>query len=86
MAKLIALGKCGKKMVWRNNSDSTKWLQKKSYICMLLIILTGMWASQYGMHILKVVERIHKEHRPHPGPQPHRPELDDEFQWPPAEP
>ena len=64
MAKMIALGKCGKKMVWRNNSDSTKWLQKKSYICLVLIILTSIWASSYGRHIMKIVERAHEKHQP----------------------
>jgi hypothetical protein len=65
MAKMIALGKCGKRMVWRNNSDATKWLQKKSYFGLILIILTGIWASSYGMHIVKIVERARRNHHPH---------------------
>jgi len=63
-AKIVALGKCGKWIAWKNNSETTKRLQKKSCLGLVLIIITFLFAAREGHHIHKIVERAHP-HKPH---------------------
>jgi hypothetical protein len=63
-AKVCAVGKCGKMMVWRNRVGATQRLGKKSILGLVLIILMSLYAAHEGHHIHKIMERVHK-HRPH---------------------
>jgi len=62
-AKVCAIGKCGKMMVWRNRVGATQRLGKKSCLGLVLIILMSIYAAHEGRHIHKIMERVHK-HRP----------------------
>jgi hypothetical protein len=57
-AKLIFIGKCGKWMTWCNKAGSTKWLQKKSCFCLMILILLSIYNCKEGSHIKHVLEKI----------------------------
>jgi len=61
-AKIVALGKCGKWMTYRNKSWATKWLAKKSCCCLALIVLVGIFAAKEGHHIHHLKMKVLKAH------------------------
>jgi hypothetical protein len=69
-AKIIALGKCGKRIAWRNKFEATHRLGKKSCFCLVLILLTSLLAWREGKDIGRIMERVHKP-QPHPRPPHH---------------
>ena len=62
--KIAAVGKCGKMMAWRNRSQATTRLGKKSCLGLVLIALMSLYAAHEGHHIHKIMERVHRHH-PH---------------------
>lgn len=64
-AKMIALGKCGKRMAWKNKFEVTHRLGRKSCFGLMLILLTSILMWKEGKHVGKIMERVHKPH-PHP--------------------
>lgn len=61
-AKIVALGKCGKWMTWKNKSWATEWLAKKSCVCLALITLVGIFAAKEGHHIHHLKMKVLKAH------------------------
>jgi len=66
-AKILAIGKCGKMMVWRNKSKATSKLGKKSCFGFVLIILMSLYAAHEGHHIKMIMHRVHPHPKPHHG-------------------
>ena len=62
-AKIMAVGKCGRWMAWRNNSDATKRLGKKSLFGFVLIIIMSLFAAHQGHHIKNIMEKVHPHHK-----------------------
>ena len=62
-AKVMAVGKCGRWMAWRNNSDATKRLGKKSLLGFVLIIIMSLFAAHQGHHIKNIMEKVHPDHK-----------------------
>ena len=66
-AKVLAVGKCGRMMVWRNKSKATSKLGKKSCFGFVLIILMSLYAAHEGHHIKMIMHRVHPHPKPHHG-------------------
>jgi len=62
--KMIALGKCGKRATWRNKSNVTKWVMKKSCLCVMLLVVMSMLCGMQGHHIQKIMKKVHPS-KPH---------------------
>lgn len=60
--KIIALGKCGKKMVWKNKSQATHRLYRKSCLGLVLIVISGIVCAHYGHHIMSIMKKVKKQH------------------------
>jgi hypothetical protein len=71
-AKLIALGKCGKRIAWKNKFEVTRRLHKKSCFCLLLLIVTTIFAWREGKNIGRIMRKIHHHKPEHHGPYPER--------------
>lgn len=63
-AKLIALGKCGKKATWKNKSNATHRIQRKSCVGLLLIVIVAIFLGKEENHIGKIMERVAKHNNP----------------------
>lgn len=75
--KILAIGKCGKWMVWKNKSKATSKLAKKSCFGFVLVILMSIWAAKEGKHIKEIVKKHHDEQGPPPTWPPM--DMDDEI-------
>jgi hypothetical protein len=70
---------CGKRMVWKNKLKVTEKLHKKSLICLLIIVVTALFAMHEGHHIGMILKGG-KHHQPdqhgseHHRPDHHRPD------------
>jgi len=69
--KILAIGKCGKWIVWRNRSSVTKRVLKKSCIGFVLVFIMSLWAMKEGKHMKSIVKRHMHEQGP--------------LEWPPME-
>lgn len=69
--KILAIGKCGKWITWRNRSAVTKRVLKKSCLGLLLVFIMSLWAMKEGKHMKSIIKR-HK-HEP------------TQIEWPPME-
>lgn len=74
-AKLIALGKCGKRIAWKNKVQKTHKLGKKSCLCLLLLIFTTILMWREGKHIGHIMKKVH--HKPHHKSEPVPMEFDE---------
>ena len=63
-AKVCAIGKCGKMMVWRNRVGATHRLGKKSCLGFVLVLLMSLYAAHEGHHVHMIMEKVHRN-RPH---------------------
>lgn len=62
--KIMAIGKCGKWMIWRNRSAVTGRLAKKTCFGFVLVILMSLWAMKEHNHIKHIVKQHHHEQGP----------------------
>lgn len=73
-AKIAAIGKCGKWMVWGNKSEVTHTLHKKSCFGLALVVIVALVAMREAGHIHHIMERVHEKHeaegRHHGPPRP----------------
>ena len=67
-AKILAIGKCGKWIAWSNKIETTKRVQKKSYMAVALIAVMCLFAAHEGHKIKSIMRRVHHKH-PHPKPE-----------------
>jgi len=63
--KLIALGKCGKRVTWMNKSNVTKRVMKKSCLCLMLLVIVAMFCKMEGSHMKMIMKKVHpkKDHK-----------------------
>ena len=58
-AKLIVIGKCGKKATWKKKSAVTKKMMRNSCIGLLLLVIVAiMWAKE-AKHVKHIVKKAH---------------------------
>lgn len=80
--KLIALGKCGKRIAWKNKFAATHKLGRKSCFCFLLIILLSIWMHHEGKKIGNIMKKAHHKPGPHHKHEPIPMEFDEPQAYP----
>lgn len=60
-AKILALGKCGKHMVWKDKSKATHKLHKKSCFGLALIVVVSIFLMKEAGHFKHIMKKVHKK-------------------------
>ena len=59
-AKMIALGKCGKRATWRQKSWATNKMMRKSCFVFVLLMIVGIFIGFQGKHLKHIVKKVHR--------------------------